>query len=124
MIEIRTLPREDGLALSAEGHAEMAPYGRDVVCAGISALLFGYLAYLRERPPDKVGELPHLAWVEGEGVLQLETCGLGGADLQGWSVVEAGIRLIAEAYPDCVRLLDGICPRNNMKMEVKSERYE
>ena len=107
MIEIRMYPMGDGLVLSAEGHAGMAPRGHDVVCAGVSALLFGYAAYLESLGPCGEGRSPHLECEEGDGRLRLVTRGLGGADLRGWSVVAAGLRLIEEAYPACVRLWDG-----------------
>ena len=108
MIEICTFPRADGLVVSAKGHAGMAPYGCDIVCAGVSALLFGYLAYLESISPAESSDSPHLEWREGDGVLQVATRDLGGADLRGWAVVEAGLRLIERSYPECVRLLDGL----------------
>jgi len=125
MIEIRVFPKGDGMVLSAEGHAGMAPRGQDIVCAGVSALLFGFAAYLESLTPCGEERTAHLACVEGDGVLRLSTHGLGGEELRGWAVVAAGLRLIEEAYPACVRLLDGYSSarRHEHEMEVKSERY-
>ena len=108
MIEICTFPQANGMVVSAKGHAGMAPCGRDIVCAGVSSLLFGYLAYLESISPSESGDSPHLEWREGDGVLQVITRDLGGADLRGWAVVEAGLRLIERSYPECLRLLDGL----------------
>lgn len=110
MIEIRAYPLGDGLTLCAEGHAGMGPPGRDVVCAGVSALLYGFAAYLESLSPRGDGAVAHLECFERDGFLRLTTCGLGGADLQGWLVVAEGLRLIEKMYPSCVRLLDGYAP--------------
>lgn len=123
MIEIRVFPKEDGMALVAEGHAGMAPRGRDIVCAGVSALLYGFAAYLESLIPCEAEGTPHLECEEGDGALRLTTHGLGGAERRGWAVVTAGLRLIEEAYPACVRLLDGYSSATQYEMEVKSERY-
>jgi len=37
------------LSLSAEGHAGYAEYGKDIVCAGISALIFALPAALEQH---------------------------------------------------------------------------
>lgn len=47
MIRIRAERREDGLEISAVGHADFDTRGRDIVCAGVSALIFGFLHYLK-----------------------------------------------------------------------------
>ena len=110
MICIRVLRRDGGLELTAVGHAEQAPRGEDIVCAGVSALLYGFIAYLETLPPiataEEGGEVPHLVCSEGEGLLRVKTRGLGGADLRGWEVTAAGLRLIESAWPACVALCD------------------
>ncbi len=110
MIRIRVLRRGDGLEISAVGHAGQAPRGQDIVCAGVSTLLYGFIAYLETLPPiataEAGGEVPHLECSEGEGLLRVTTRGLGGADTRGWAVTEAGLRLIEAAYPAFVELRD------------------
>ena len=114
MICIRVLRRDEGLEISAVGHAGQAPRGEDIVCAGVSALLYGFVAYLETLPPiataEAGGEHPHLECSEGEGLLRIKTRGLGDADTNGWRVTAAGIRLIAAAYPTCVVLHDCAAP--------------
>lgn len=111
MIHIRVRRQGDGMSLLAVGHAEQAPRGQDIICAGVSALLYGFVAYLESLSPiatvgDK-GDAPHLECCEDDGFLRVVTRGLGGADILGWRVTEAGLRLIRSAYPACVELYDG-----------------
>ena len=111
MICIRVLRRDGGLELTAVGHAEQAPRGEDIVCAGVSALLYGFVAYLEGLAPIATagaslagGEVPHLEVSEGDGRLTVRTHGLGGQDTAGFGVTEAGLRLIAACYPAYVTL--------------------
>ena len=67
MICIRITEREDGLELSAHGHAGYAPRGQDVVCAGVSALIYGFIAYLEGLLPIATEKTPR------EGMPRLET---------------------------------------------------
>lgn len=106
MIEIVVAGREDGMELEACGHAAYAPRGADVVCAGVSALLFGYLAYLRSVSG---GEGDAHGWVElaeSDGYLRLRTHRMNECDRAAWAVVSAGVRLIVDAYPAHVRLTE------------------
>lgn len=111
MISIRIQRQKDGMRVAAVGHAGLAPRGYDPVCAGVSALLYGYIAYLEGLSPVKESgreagreEKPHLERVEGDGYLTVTTHGLRGADLFGWQVTEAGLRLIRSAYPTCLQI--------------------
>ena len=123
MIWIRVTRRADGLELMAKGHAGYAPRGQDVVCAGVSALLYGFVAYLEGLSPIATAEnlsadrdFPHLEVSEGDGELRIKTCGLGGRDTTGLSVVEAGLRLIADCFPAYVTL--------DMHADRKGDEYE
>ena len=108
MIKIHAFLSKDGMTVSAAGHAGMGPQGSDIVCAGVSALLYGFAAYLENVVPGGAEALSRLEYSEGDGALRLETRGLEGADLRGWEVVSRGLRLIEETYPSCVRLSDEI----------------
>lgn len=100
MIRVRVTPRADGLEVLAEGHADYAPRGQDIVCAGVSALLFGYLSYLESRPPIATAEGDFTVERElGEGRMSIRTRGWGGLDRTAWAVVEAGLALLSDTYP-------------------------
>jgi uncharacterized protein YsxB (DUF464 family) len=111
---------ERGLAVMAEGHANFAPRGRDIVCAGASALLYAYRAGLTALPSVKSLPLYATETVEyrrGPGkfvytdVAQdrflVISYGLNREDERTWQVIAEGLRLLAEAYPRNVRFLDG-----------------
>ena len=121
MIHIRILRGPDGVDMTAVGHAGQGPRGRDPVCAGVSALLYGWIAYLETLPPiataEEGGEDPHLVCSEGEGRLRVTTRGLGGADIRSLAVIEAGLRLIQAAYPAAVTLCDPPTDRPREKGE-------
>ena len=107
------------MELLAVGHADYAPRGRDIVCAGVSALLYGFLSYIRGLPPIATeGEAPYLQVEEGEGSLWVRTHGLDERDVLGWYVTEAGLLSIASAYPACVAVDSGdLSPKERSKHE-------
>ena len=130
MIRICAERRADGIEISAIGHADFDIRGRDIVCAAVSALMFGFLHYLKTHLPsaaaDESGEFPTVggdssggshASAEGalrpavenrveEGAVWVRTHGMNGIDEVAWSVTRAGLWLVAERYPDHVHLTD------------------
>ncbi len=99
MILIRATRTENALDIRADGHAGYAEAGRDIVCAGVSALLFGLLAYWRER-------LPRIQQEVGDGSLRLTVPAPTPDDLIAWAVTATGLALLAAYHPACVRLED------------------
>ena len=109
MICIRITECEDGVELSAHGHAGYAPRGQDVVCAGVSALLYGFISYLEGLLPiatEKAARdgTPRLEVEDKDDVLWVRTYGMEGADTAGFAVIRAGLGLIASCYPSFVML--------------------
>lgn len=109
MICIRITECEDGVELSAHGHAGYAPRGQDVVCAGVSALLYGFISYLEGLLPiatEKAARdgTPRLEVEDKDDVLWVRTYGMDGADTAGLAVIRAGLGLIASCYPSFVML--------------------
>lgn len=84
-------------ALEMDGHAGAAPCGQDIVCAGASMLAYALASRLddmglltrRELEPGRV----RIGWEDMRGAREAS------------AVVEAGFRLLAEAYPENVRLM-------------------
>ncbi len=117
MIHIQAVCGADGLEISAVGHAAFAAHGSDIVCAGVSALLFGFVAYLErclsisaadgEPAGDQTRQLERT--VE-EGCLWVRTRGMQGLDRQAWAVTAAGLAAIACRYPAHVRLEEMAAP--------------
>ena len=121
MICISVKKTTDGMVVRADGHAGMAQQGFDPVCAGVSALLYGFLAYLEGLSPVEKSESPHLECREADGHLSIATHGLGGADLRGWDVTAAGLALIQAVFPACVQYCCGEGEHHHTTKEVKSE---
>ena len=111
MIRVAVTPLTDGLRLKAQGHAGYGPWGRDIVCSAVSALLYGFVAYLRETLPIATardsapkGRAPLWEVSEGDGRLWVRTHGSDGRDKAAFASIEAGLRLIAACYPHHVTL--------------------
>jgi uncharacterized protein YsxB (DUF464 family) len=104
--------RGEGVEVRAGGHAGYGPPGQDIVCAGVSAILYGCLAYLegvlRVSPCQREGQRidgPHLEKQEGEGWLAFGTEGFPCfVDRTAVEAAVAGLSLLAQAYPDHVML--------------------
>ncbi len=132
MIRIRAMRHSDGLEISAVGHAAYAERGRDIVCAAVSALLFGFLRYLTTDAPSAAacgvtdapdgngdrdgsgdrrdrgcgGTVPSVEYRMEDGFLWVRTHGMGERDGAAWALTRAGLSLVEEQHPTCVRLAD------------------
>ncbi len=148
MIRICVTRRADGLELTAVGHAGYAERGRDIVCAGVSALLFGFLRHLETHLPpaeaDGAGDArpchdlgdsgdrrdiggraspPSVESEVGEGSLWIRTHGMAGMDTAAWEVTRAGLSLIAEAHPSCVILSEGRAGPSFAHISMKGRKH-
>ena len=70
------------------GHAGAGEPGRDLVCAALSTLMYTLIA-----------ALPGAEVTMGDG-----RCRVSGGEAGAYAVIAAGARLLAEAYPQFVRL--------------------
>ena len=89
--------------LEASGHADYAPAGQDIVCAGASTLMQTLCALLAGEEGTKSG-----AWDEPDGPRLAVTAA---APQKPWvegafEFAKAGFALLAERYPDHVRFAD------------------
>ena len=111
MIRIRVTEGEEGFILSATGHAGYAPRGQDIVCAGVSALLYGLVSFLKGSLSIATagglcgaGERSSL-WVrEGDGTLAVEVSSPRPLYREALDVAVAGLEMMAAAYPAYVIL--------------------
>lgn len=101
-VRIERCPEGRGIAaFTVEGHAGWAPRGKDIVCAGVSALtqavLLGLEEYLALNPEVKVKE----------GFLH---CRLSGAEQKVpeaqaiLATMELGLRAMAREYPRSIKI--------------------
>ncbi len=102
MILIHMKWGEGGMELEAHGHAEHGAIGHDIVCAGVSALLYGLSAYLEGEA--KCCPTGRFNKTESAGRLYLKASGLR-TEETAFAVTKAGLCLIAEAFPEAVRMI-------------------
>ncbi len=103
MIVIQVKRWGDGMEITANGHADYGERGNDIVCAGVSALLYGYVAYLQGVTSEHgAGQV---RTEEQEGYLWVRSKGMMACDARAFAVIEAGLELIAETYPRHVRII-------------------
>lgn len=106
MVEVRFYVNKDMLCMKVEGHAEAAPKGEDIVCAGVSALA-GTLA-------DYVYGMNNAGMMEREPQIQMNNGHAKikaapkpeakGRLLLAFSVITTGMRAIKRNYPENVDL--------------------
>lgn len=90
--------------LAVRGHAGYGRQGQDIVCAGVSALVYALAGTLQEteRLAEAVME-PGWADVWGAGDCARE-----------FALVRRGLEMLAERYPQCVEMGRGL-PREGDK---------
>lgn len=96
MIQITYNEMGDMMFLRAEGHAEFAPKGQDIVCAAVSALM-QTLAYSLDRGTVTCADDRNLMVVQAKQ---------GTDSLAKFELVTDGLILLADAYPEHVRYIN------------------
>ena len=96
MIQITYNEMGDMMCLRAEGHAEFAPKGQDIVCAAVSALM-QTLAYSLDSGTVTCADDSNLMVVQAKQ---------GTDSLAKFELVTDGLILLADAYPEHVRYID------------------
>lgn len=96
MIKITYNEMGDMMFLRAEGHAEFAPKGQDIVCAAVSALM-QTLAYSLDSGTVTCADDRNLMVVQAKQ---------GTDSLAKFELVTDGLILLADAYPEHVRYIN------------------
>lgn len=96
MIQITYNEMGDMMFLRAEGHAEFAPKGQDIVCAAVSALM-QTLAYSLDSGTVTCADDRNLIVVQAKQ---------GTDSLAKFELVTDGLILLADAYPEHVRYIN------------------
>ena len=73
MTKVRLRELNGGCLFSCEGHAGFAEQGRDIVCAGVSALCMALVRRLEEMAVEGIVRLPVCEIGSGELHLRVET---------------------------------------------------
>ena len=96
MIQITYNEMGDMMFLRAEGHADFAPKGQDIVCAAVSALM-QTLAYSLDSGTVTCADDRNLMVVQAKQ---------GTDSLAKFELVTDGLILLADAYPEHVRYIN------------------
>ncbi len=99
MVRAKYRVDENSHSLTVLGHANYDEYGRDIVCAGISALVQALIGWLEENyyKASFVSVDPK----EGEVIISAE----GGEELAAvFYMASIGLNQIADSYPDHMQI--------------------
>ena len=106
MINVRFYTNKGALCMRVEGHADAAPKGEDVVCAGVSALaatLADYASIMSAH--GETEREPQIRMVNGFTSVKVRpTKQHTGKLLTAFSVVTTGMKAIARNYPEYITL--------------------
>jgi uncharacterized protein YsxB (DUF464 family) len=100
-VRIETLPGKRIRAFVVSGHAGRAPYGQDIVCAGVSALTQAAVLGLEEY----LGLTPEVAVREGYLACSLSQDEYWQEEAQAiLATMVLGLKAMACMYPDSIRI--------------------
>ena len=94
--------KETTLTLTVTGHAGFAPLGRDLVCAGASALVYALAQTVRDWE-SRLDRPVYIRLEPGNARIRVH----GGKKQIGqlkaaFHTAENGLRMLAEVFPECV----------------------
>lgn len=95
MIEVKIRPDE----ITLSGHANYAAAGQDIVCAGATALVQTLIRSIEDLTEDKIEYSISPGWADIK---------YGNLSEKAKTLVDSffvGICMIADEYPDCVRIV-------------------
>lgn len=99
MVRAKYTAEDDRHTLSVLGHANYAEYGKDIVCAGVSALVQALIGWLENN--SWKAECISVDPKEGEVII---SC-IGGEDIAAiFHMTAIGLEQIADSYPDYVQI--------------------
>lgn len=99
MVRAKYTIEENTHTLSVIGHANYAEYGKDIVCAGVSALVQALIGWIEENYYKAV--CISVDPKEGEVLI----CCEGGVELAAvFQMTAIGLEQMADCYPDHVQI--------------------
>ena len=99
MVRAKYTVNENEHTLVVLGHANYGEYGKDIVCAGVSALVQALIGWIEEN--SWKAECIRVDTKEGEVLIACD----GGDDVAAvFYMVSLGLAQIADSYPDHVQI--------------------
>lgn len=105
MTHIKTIDLREGFMIQLEGHADTAPYGKDPVCAALSAYVYLIRDVLLQVEP--LGDLNFASVTIEKGYAQFYATGQGQVRnmlMTLYHAVVKGLRTLSKQYPKAVTL--------------------
>ena len=99
MVRARYTVCEDTHTLVVLGHANYAEYGKDIVCAGVSALIQALIGWVEEHY-----ETASCISVDPQGVEVIISCDGGENVASVFNMASIGLEQLADSYPDHVQI--------------------
>lgn len=97
MIRARYTAEGNTHTLTVRGHASYGEYGKDIVCAGVSALVQALIGWAENKP--YIIECVDVNEKNGEVLIECQ----GGEDVAAVFYMTAiGVEMIADSYPEHV----------------------
>ena len=103
MISVSFSTADEAVRVKAIGHANTAPFGQDIVCAAVSALVCTFAAVLQQA--KEMGKLISLEVYlrNGEAEIFCKPKSAHRKEVMAWlRYLEAGVDALAERYPEAV----------------------
>ena len=108
MIEIKYYENQakGRYAISAKGHAEYAPAGQDIVCAGVSILMQSLGNYLLDHCEDYHWHELEIKTEAGDMNVEVYDENVCDSKLKYlYHMTIEGLKDIAKQYPQCIKIL-------------------
>ena len=103
MISVSFSTADEAVRIKAFGHANTAPFGQDIVCAAVSALVCTFAAVLREAEESEKLLSLEVYLQSGEAEIFCKPKPAHGKEVMAWlRYLEAGVDALAERYPEAV----------------------
>lgn len=99
MVRVKYTVKENTHTLLVSGHANYGEYGKDIVCAGVSALIQALIAWIEENYYK--AECVSVDSKDGEVIIACD----GGEEVAAvFYMTSIGLEQIADSYPDHVQI--------------------
>lgn len=89
-------------AITINGHSGYAEKGKDIVCAGISALYQAYRFFIEDLMDD--GKAEDIFTLEGDGFAEIFSRNTSVESIAAYDLTKQGLEAISETYPDYVKI--------------------
>ena len=102
MITVKIVEDERGcVRMTIRGHSDSAPYGHDLICAGVTALAYAAAQSVKSLyEGGKIKDAPMVYLTPGEAEIAATPVGAYHKEVRTslWTV-QCGLRALAESYP-------------------------